>query len=124
MEITEIVASDAQADVAHLRYTGGGSTYSLKAVGILGEDGSPLEYGFDNVEFEIVFGEEEDPTVKIFNSVFGPMGVSQRSRTRRSIDEFTANRAIALALDEQFRLRFQQLDNTVGRDGRDGKRRT
>lgn len=124
LEITEVFASESQANVAHLRYIGGGSTYSLKANGVLGEDGSPIEDGFDSVEFEIVFGKEEEPTVKIFNSVFGPMGVSQRSRTRRTIDEFTANRAIALALDEQFRLRFQQLDNTVGRDGRDGKRRT
>ena len=124
LAVTEVVASASQPDVAHIRYTGGGSTYLLTTTGILGEDGSPVERGFETVEFEIDFGEEDQPTVRVFNSIFGPLGVSQRNKKRRTIDEFTANRAIALALDEQLRLRFQQLDNTAGRDGRNGKLRT
>lgn len=124
LEVTEIVASAAQPDVAHIRYTGGGSTYLLKLTGILGEDGSPIEDGFNSLEFEIEFGEEDAPTVRLFDSVYGPLGVSQRARKRRTFDEFTANRSIALALDEQFRLRFQQLDDTIGRDGKNGKLRT
>lgn len=121
--VTEIVASAAQPDVAHIRHRGGGSTYLLTTLGILGVDGSPLDPGFASINFNIVFEEEEAPQIRLFDSVFGPLGVSQRVRKRRTLDDFTANRSIALGLDEQFRLRFQQLDGSVGRDGRDGKRR-
>ena len=124
LSVIEIVASQSEPHVAYLRHTGGGSTYTLTAVGILGADGSPIEDGFESVEFEIDFDEEEAPSVRLFDSVFGPLGISRRSRLRRTMDEFSANRSISLALDEQFRLRFQQLDNTVGRDGKDGKLRT
>jgi len=124
LTVTEVIASPAYPSVVRLRHTGGGSTYSLTALGILGADGLALEKDWDRAEFDIVFDEEEAPKVRLFNSVFGPLGVSQRARTRRTMDEFVANRSIALALDEQFRLRFQQLDNTVGRDGRPGKLRT
>ena len=124
LDVVEIVASQSEPHVAYLRHTGGGSTYTLTAVGILGDDGSSLERGFESVEFEIDFDEEEAPSVRLFDSVFGPLGISRRSRLRRTMDEFVANRSISLALDEQFRLRFQQLDNTVGRDGKDGKLRT
>jgi len=121
--ITEIIASAAYPAVVRLRHTGGGSTYTLEALGILGADGYPLEEGYSSVGFDIVFEEEETPEIRLFNSIYGPLGVSQRARKKRSVDDFVANRSIALALDEQFRLRFQQLDETAGRDGRPGKLR-
>ncbi len=122
MTITAVVASTSQPDVAHLRYTGGGSTYRLTASNVVSLEGDELEQ--DSAEFELVFDEQESPKIRFFNSVYGPLGISQRVRTRRSIDDHVAGRSIALALDEQLRLRVQQMDGTVGRDGRPGKRRT
>jgi hypothetical protein len=122
--ISEVIASQSSPCIVRLRHTGGGSTYNLRALGIIGADGSTIEDGYSNANFDIVFEEEATPKVRLFNSVFGPLGISQRALKRRTVDEFVANRSIALALDEQFRLRFQQLDNTVGRDGRPGKLRT
>lgn len=121
--VSEVIASAAYPAVVRLRHTGGGSTYTLEALGILGADGQPLEDGYSAVNFDIVYDEEDKPNIRLFNSIYGPLGVSQRARKRRSIDDFVANRSIALALDEQFRLRFQQLDDTAGRDGRPGKLR-
>lgn len=123
LEIVEVKQQANQANVANLRYTGGGSIYSLTALNLLSAGGDPLEIGFTAVEFEILFGEQPVPTVRLFNSIFGPLGISQRVRSRRSLDDHVANRALASALDEQFRLRMSRLDATAGRDGRDGKRR-
>lgn len=125
LTITEVTTTTSQPDVAHIRYSGGGSEYQLTVLpSILSQDGDALEQGFNTVLFEILFGDEDEATIRLFDSVFGPLGISQRVATRRSMDEHTADRSLALALDEQFRLRFQQLDNTVGRDGRPGKLRT
>jgi hypothetical protein len=125
LTITEVSSTSTQPDVAHIKYTGGGSVYELTALGsILSQEGDPLEGGFNTVVFDIIFGEEDPGTIRLFDSVFGPLGISQRVAKRRSFDEHTADRSLALALDEQFRLRFQQLDNTAGRDGKPGKLRT
>lgn len=121
LEITEVVASTDQPDVAHLRYAGGGSTYRLSVINVLSLDGDDLEHAEST--FEILFGNEEDAKIRFFNSIYGPLGISQRVRMRRSMDDHVAGRAIAFALDEQLRLRVQRLDGTAGRDGRPGKRR-
>lgn len=123
--ITDVSSTTTQPDVALLRYTGGGSEYELSVLSsVVSQESDPLERGFNSVVFDILFPEEDVGTVRLFDSVFGPLGISQRIATRRSMDEHTADRSLALALDEQFRLRFQQLDDTVGRDGKPGKSRT
>lgn len=124
LEITEVSAREGRPDVAHLRYAGGGSTYQLRVIDIHGQEGEDLEENWDRAEFEIDYGDEVAPTVRLFNSVWGPLGISQRTRRRRKLDDFVANRSLSLALDEQFQLRLQRLDGTAGRDGRPGKRRT
>ena len=124
LTITNVSSHNGQARVANLRYIGGGSTYELGPVNLVDSNGEPFESGYGSVLFEILFGSEPDSTIRLFNSIFGPLGISQRVRTRRSIDDHVSNRAMALALDEQFRLRMQRLDATAGRDGRPGKRRT
>ena len=124
LEIVEVVGSASQPDKAYLRYTGGGSTYLLTVYSLLGASGEPLEFGYDSLEFELLFGDEEAPTVRLFDSVYGPLGISQQVRRRRTMDEHTADRAIAMALDEQLRLRMQQLDGTIDRTGKPGIRRT
>lgn len=123
LEIVAVQQQASQANVANLRYAGGGSIYSLTAFNLLSAGGDPLEQGYNIVNFEILFGDQPTPTIRLFNSIFGPLGISQRVRTRRAIDDHVANRALASALDEQFRLRMQRLDGTAGRDGREGKRR-
>lgn len=123
--IDEVIATTTQPDVAHIRYSGGGSTYELEALAsIVAQDGAQVERGFNTALFEILFGDGDQGTVRLFDSIFGPLGIQQRVITRRTMDDHTAGRSLALALDEQFRLRFQQLDDTVGRDGRPGKLRT
>ena len=123
--ITEVSGTSIQPDVAHIRYSGGGSEYELSVLNsVESQDGDILEQGFNTALFDILFGEEDAGVVRLFDSVFGPLGISQRIATRRTIDEHTADRSLALALDEQLRLKFQQLDNTVGRDGKPGKLRT
>jgi hypothetical protein len=124
LEITEVTAVVGRPAVAQLRYVGGGSTYLLTVLDLVSAVNEPIEFGFNSVEFEILFGDQEPPTIRLFNSIFGPLGIRQSVRTRRSMDEHVVNRAIALGLDEQFRLRMQQLDATAGRDGRPGTRRT
>jgi hypothetical protein len=124
LTITSVSAYENRSDVAHLKFTGGGSTYSLHPVSIVDQNGEGFEYGYDTVLFEILFGDEPESTVRLFNSIFGPLGISQRTRTRRTMDDHVANRSIALALDEQLRLRMQRIDGTAGRDGRPGKKRT
>lgn len=122
LEITAVEATTDQPDVAQLRYSGGGSTYLLSVINVESLEGDELEQ--NEAEFEILFGQEADPQIRFFNSIYGPLGISQRIRTRRTMDDHVAGRTIAFALDQQFRLRLQQLDGTVGRDGRPGKRRT
>ncbi len=124
LEVVEVMARAGQANVVHLRYVGGGSIYKITALDIHGADGSSLEPGYDSAEFEIFFGDQADPTIRLFNSIWGPLGISQRTLTRRTLDDHVANRSLALALDEQFRLRMQRLDGSAGGDGRPGTQRT
>lgn len=124
LTIVDVNTYAGQASVARLRYEGGGSTYELSPLGVTDLNGDGLENGYDATLFEILFGDEETPTIKLFDSIFGPLGISQRLRTRRTMDDHVSNRAMALALDEQFRLRMQRLDGTAGRDGKPGTRRT
>lgn len=120
LSIVAVYANDAQADMAHLKFEGGGSIYALTVGPLESQDGDTIEFGYNSQQFEIMFGDEEVPTIRLFNSVFGPLGIRQRTRRRRSMDDHVANRAIAAALDEQFRLRLQRFDGTAGRDGRPG----
>lgn len=123
LTITEIAIREGRGDVALLRYVGGGSRYLLTVRNLHGQEGEGIEDGWDHAEFEIDFGDEVAPTIRLFDSIWGPLGISQRLRKRRKIDDHVANRSLALALDEQFRLRMQTLDGSVGRDGRPGKQR-
>lgn len=124
LTITGVSTRTGQSNVIRLTYTGGGGTYQLRAVGVRALDGSGIETGYDTAIFEVTFGDEDVPTVRLFNSIWGPLGISQRARQRRTMDDHVANRSLALALDEQFRIRMQRLDGSAGLDGRPGKKRT
>ena len=123
--VKEVVGSTLDPDGAFLRIEGGGSTYQLSVLPpVVDSDGLPLEDGFRTTQFDILFEDEPADIIRLFDSIYGPLGITQRRVTRRTVDQHTADRSLALALDEQFRLRFQQLDNTVARTGREGIRRT
>lgn len=124
LSITEVMANANHPDMATLRYVGGGSTYKLTVNDIADHDGNIIEDGFNSALFEILFGDEPAPTVRLFDTIHGPIGISQRVRTRRTMDDHVVGRSIALGMNEQFRLRFNNLDGSAGRDGRPGKNRT
>lgn len=122
--VTDVFADPSGPNTAVLHHTGGGSTYELMVLGLVSQAGDPVEDGQNRAIFDLVFGAEDDPTIRLFDTIFGPIGISQRPRLRRTMDDHVINRSIALGMDEQFRLRFQTLDGTSGRDGRSGTRRT
>jgi len=124
LEITEIVVHPNTANMVMLRYVGGGSTYRLINSQIVDSDGNPVDPNHNSALFEIRFGDEPDATVRLFNTIYGPIGISQRVRLRRTMDDHVVSRSIALGMDEQFRLRLRNLDGSAGRDGRPGRNRT
>jgi hypothetical protein len=123
LTITGVTANSLSPSRATLSYEGGGSIYELVAYNVRSRDGEELEAGFDRVRFDLIYGAEAELQIRLFDSIFGPLGISQREVARHSVERHTADRSLALALDEQLRLRFQQLDDTAGRDGRPGKLR-
>lgn len=124
LEIIAVNGNPTNPQNAVLRYSGGDAgTYQLRVVSIVSQAGEPIEPGWDTAEFVLVFEEEAAPTVRLFDSVFGPVGVSQQIRTKRTMDDHCAKRALALALDEQVTIRKASLDSTASRDGRPGARR-
>lgn len=122
--ITKVSASSSNASTAVLHHTGGGSVYELTVLALSSHAGVPLEASNSSALFEIIYGEEDAPTIKLFDTMFGPVGISQRSIRRRTMDDHTINRSIAIGMDEQFRLRFANLDGSAGSNGRPGIRRT
>jgi hypothetical protein len=122
--ITEAFANSTHANTAVLHHTGGGSTYELTALALTALSGDPLELAHNTALFELVFGADPPATIRLFDTIFGPIGVSQRILRRRTIDDLVVNRSIAIGMDEQFRLRMQNLDGSAGGDGRPGIRRT
>lgn len=122
--ITEVMANPGKPDIAFLKYEGGGSDYRLTVLRLLSQEGDEMQLGHNSVVFELIFGAEDDPTIRLFDTIFGPIGTSQRLRQIRTLDDHVVNRSIAIGMDEQFRLRFAALDQTTVRSGVPGKRRT
>jgi hypothetical protein len=124
LEITEVLSNSNYPSMVTLRYIGGGSTYKLTNTQIFDSAGNPIDPDFNSALFEILFGDEPDPSVRLFDTIYGPIGISQRFRLRRTMDDHVVGRSLALGMDEQFRLRMANLDGSAGLDGRPGKNRT
>ena len=124
LEISEVMTNPNNTDTVTLRYIGGGSTYKLTNSMVVDSYGDPIDPAFNGALFEILFGDEPDPVVTLFNTIYGPIGISKRQRLRRTMDDHVIGRSIAVGMDEQFRLRMRNLDGSAGRDGRPGKNRT
>lgn len=123
LQIVEVVAQKSSPDRALLRYTGGGSTYRLTALGIKNEAGQDIEAGFNSTNFDIIFELDGETSVRLFDTIYGVVGVSQRSLKRRNIEDHVALRASSFATDEQFRTRMRALNGTETRSGKPGGRR-
>jgi hypothetical protein len=124
LEITEVFTDPNHTSLVTLRYVGGGSTYSLLASGAYDAYGNPIDPRFNKAEFDLLYGDEPDPRIRLFDTIYGPVGISQRLRLRRTMDDHVVSRSISLGMDEQFRIRLENLDGSAGRDGRPGGNRT
>jgi hypothetical protein len=123
IEIVEVVAQKSAPDRAILRYTGGGSTYRLTALGLTSASGQELETNYTSTVFDIIYERDGETSVRLFDTIYGVVGVSQRSLKRRNIEDHVALRASSFATDEQFRTRMRALNGTETRSGKPGGRR-
>lgn len=124
IEITNVYANPTHAGTAVLHYVGGGGIYELTVNGVSSSIGGVVEKGNNTAIFELIYGDEEIPSIRLFDTIFGPVGISQRTLNRRTMDDHVSNRSIAIGMDEQFRLRLQNLDGSARQDSRPGIRRT
>jgi len=125
IELTEVVAGGpANAATVLVRYQGGGVECTLSASGLVSIEGVPLDPGFASITIPILRPGDLEPTVRLFDTVWGPVGMSQRASLRRSVDQLVANRALAAAVNQQLQQRLASSDGTAGRDGRPGTRRS
>jgi hypothetical protein len=123
--LTEVVAGGATyPETVLLRYTGGGFDCIVSVVGVTSAGGAPLDPAYSSVPLSIVRPGDIDPTIRLFDTIWGPMGVSQRASQRRTVDQLVANRALATAVNQQLQQRLSTGDGTAGRDGRPGLART
>lgn len=123
LAIVEVVTNATHTNLVTLRYRGGGSVYRLLASRVLDAGGTPISLAFSSALFEILFGDEPAPTVRLFDTIQGPVGIVHQVGLRRTMDGHVINRSLALGMSEQFRLQARTLDGSVGRDGRPGKNR-
>lgn len=122
--VLSVTGKPTNPQTARLIYSGGAATmYELQVFSIIDKDGNSIERGWDTAQFDLLFDQEEEPTVRLFDSSYGPIGVSQNLRSRRTIDDHCVDRALSLGFNEQLRIRRASQDDTIGRDGRPGKNR-
>ncbi|TAL45267.1 MAG: hypothetical protein EPN91_02795 [Salinibacterium sp.] len=122
--LTEVLARSGRLDIGQLRYAGGGAgTYRLTVRNLIATDESEIEFGYDYADFELRFPAEADPRIRLFDSIFGPLGISQQLLQRRTIDGHVVDRALAASLNEQLRIRMQRLDTTASPASKPGRRR-
>jgi hypothetical protein len=122
--VVEVVASVPYPEMAFLRYAGGAGDYTLGVRGVQSSSGGALDPGFSSVALTIERPGDVDPTIRLFDTIWGPLGMAQRPSLRRSMDQIVQNRAIAVAVGEQLKQRLASSDGTQGRDGRPGLART
>lgn len=126
-----IVIDSIEADASHpmialLRYTGGSSgTYRLIVNNTQSAAGDALIAPFNQADFTLAFATQEESTIQLFQTIFGTLGLEKRKLARRTVEQMVVNRAIALGMDEQMRLRLQAIQGTgLPESGRPGSRRT
>lgn len=110
--LTAIVLNQSYPEMALLRYVGGGGNYIVKATGLTAASGAPLSPAHNSQPVTIDRPGDVVPTVRLFDTVWGPVGVAQRTISRRTIDQLVINRAIAGAVQIQLQQRIAATDGT------------
>jgi len=123
IELTEILVSVQYPEAVFIRYTGGGSVYRLTARNVFSQAGLGIDQAHDSIEFDLQYPSDPPNTVLLFDTVWGPLGLSKRNIGRRHIDKLVASRAISVALNTQLAQRLAATDGTSNRDGRPGSNR-
>ena len=118
--LTEVLLNPAYPEMALLRYTEGGGDYTLSVAGVRAFDGTPVAPAYARVPLTISRPGEVEMTVRLFDSVWGPLGIAQRASRRRTVEQLVANRALALGVNQQLAQRLSSTGTTAGRDGRPG----
>jgi hypothetical protein len=122
--LTDVVLAPQYPERVLIRYTGGGFDYTLSVAGVHGASGDAIDAAFAAVPLAIVRPGDVDPSIRLFDTIWGPLGIAQRSSQRRTVDQLVANRALATAVNQQLQQRLAASDGTAGRDGRPGLGRT
>jgi hypothetical protein len=120
IELTGVVLNDAYPETALIRYTGGGGDYKLTVTGVRSAGGSPLDPTFSAVPLTIARPGDVEPAMRLFDTIWGPVGIAQRPSQRRTVDQLVANRALATAVNQQLQQRLGAGDGTASRDSRPG----
>jgi len=124
MVITDVIISSSQTDAAILLFTGGLGLYTLTVKEVFDANGNPIDLGCNRVNFTIDRPLEDDARIHLFDTVFGPMGMTQRSVLRRTVDTLVVNRSIDHAMHEQLSQRLKSIGaSSPLRSGKDGGRR-
>jgi hypothetical protein len=118
--LTEVVLTAAYPEMALLRYVQGAGDYTLSVAGVVARDGVAVNPGFASVPLTVTRPGDVDPTVRLFDSVWGPLGIAQGASLRRTVDQLVANRALALGVNQQLQQRLAASGPSAGRDGRPG----
>lgn len=125
LTFTQITTNGTQLNLATASFLGGPGTYELIVNGVFDLNGQLIDQAANRVEFTVTrAGIEEGPAVHLFDTVFGPMGLTQQRVTRRTVERAVVNRAIDVALKEQLDQRLESLGASIPlRSGKDGGRR-
>lgn len=123
--ITDILVNPSQTDLVTILFEGGGGTYDMEVSNLSDISGNMINPDFDSASFEITRpGGVVEPVVRLFDTVFGPMGLVQQTITERTIDKMVINRTIDVAMREQLDQRLQAMGAAIPlRSGKDGGRR-
>lgn len=125
VKVLEVQTDDEVPNAATVLFEGGGSHYTLTVTGVINLAGTPIDADANSVVFELGLpGGDAEPITRLFDTVFGPLGIIQRPVTRRTVDGLVINRAIDLGVNKQLKQRLDALGASIPlRSGKDGGRR-
>src|SRR5579871_545949 len=125
VDLVGVTTSTTLPERALIRYQGGSAIdYVLRAVNARSKDGVAIDPAFSELMFELTYPDLKQLGVRLFDTIWGPLGVAQRPVDRRSADQLVTSRAIATAVKLQLQQQLASTDGRAGRDGRPGLARS
>lgn len=86
LTIANVIFDDAEPSTVLIHIDGPDGTYSLSAHGLSSADGDMITLAAATKVFAVRYGSQGERAVRLFNTAIGPIGITQRSITRRHID--------------------------------------